>query len=69
MKLVKHVKTAFLASSIALSNLAFADGPPPAVMDKVTETGAMLVTVITAVIVGFVGFWGLKKLGAKMGFL
>lgn len=40
---------------------------PAAVTTAITGTGADMVTVITAVIVAFVAFWGLKKLASKMG--
>jgi len=69
MKLVKHAKATFLASSVALANTAFAAAgdPPPAVMTEINNTGSMLIAVITAVVVAFVGFWGMRKLGSKMG--
>jgi len=69
MKLIRYTKAAFLASSVALANtaLAAAGDPPPAVMTEITNTGSMLIAVITAVVVAFVGFWGMRKLGSKMG--
>jgi len=42
---------------------------PAAVTTAITGTGTDLVTVITAVIVAFVAFWGLKKLASKMGWM
>lgn len=42
---------------------------PAAVTTAITATGTDLVTVVTAVIVAFVAFWGLRKLGSKMGWL
>lgn len=45
---------------------AFAE-VPASVLTAITGTGADMVTVITAVIVAFVAFWGLRKLGSKMG--
>ncbi|MCJ0765330.1 major capsid protein [Variovorax terrae] len=53
---------------LATSGAAFAE-VPAAVTTAITGTGTDLVTVITAVIVAFVAFWGLKKLASKMGWM
>ena len=42
---------------------------PAAVTTAITDTGADLVTTVTAVIVAFIAFWGLRKLGQKFGWL
>lgn len=42
---------------------------PAAVETAITAAGADMVTAITAIIVAFVAFWGLKKLGGKLGWI
>lgn len=42
---------------------------PAAVTTAITGAGADMVTTVTAVIVAFVAFWGLRKLGQKFGWL
>lgn len=66
-----HLKT--LAKAVAAGTMSLAAAVhaavPASVTTGITDTGADLVTVITAVIVAFIAFWGLRKLGAKMGWL
>ncbi len=40
---------------------------PTGVDAAITEAGEVLVLGATAVIVAMIGFWGVKKLGTKMG--
>ena len=40
---------------------------PAAVTDAITAAGADMVAAMTAIIVAFVAFWGLKKLASKFG--
>lgn len=42
---------------------------PTGVTTAITDAGADMVTAVTAIIVAFVAFWGLKKLGSKLGWL
>jgi len=42
---------------------------PTEVTTAITTAGADMVTAVTAIIVAFVAFWGLKKLGAKLGWI
>lgn len=42
---------------------------PAAVETAITTAGADMVAAITAIIVAFVAFWGLKKLGSKLGWV
>lgn len=42
---------------------------PAEVTDAITTAGADMVTAVTAIIVAFVAFWGLKKLGSKLGWI
>lgn len=42
---------------------------PEAVSTAITSAGADMVTAITAIITAFVAFWGLRKLGAKLGWI
>lgn len=64
---------AFQASIVAVGTLvaapaAFAQAAlPTGVAAAITEAGEMLVLGATAVIVAMVAFWGVKKLGTKMG--
>ncbi len=55
-----------VAGSLVLGSAAHA-AVPAAVTTAITEAGADMVTTITAVIVAFVAFWGLKKLASKFG--
>lgn len=42
---------------------------PAAVETAITSAGADMVTAITAIITAFVAFWGLRKLGQKLGWI
>lgn len=42
---------------------------PAGVTTAIAATGTDLVTTITAVIVAFIAFWGLKKLAQKFGWI
>jgi hypothetical protein len=42
---------------------------PADVTTAITTAGADMVAAITAIIVAFVAFWGLKKLGSKLGWV
>lgn len=53
-------------AALILASQAHAELPAP-VTTAITATGADLVAAITAVIVAIIAFWGLKKLGSKMG--
>lgn len=53
---------------LATSGAAHAE-IPAAVLTAITTAGTDMVTAITAIIVAFVGFWGLKKLGGKLGWI
>lgn len=59
---------AFVTGLVAVSTAGIASAAlPTEVTTAITAAGADLVTAATAVIVAMVAFWGLKKLGAKMG--
>lgn len=53
---------------LATSGAAHAE-LPAAVTTAITAAGTDMVTAITAIIVAFVAFWGLKKLGGKLGWI
>ena len=42
---------------------------PTEVTTAIDTAGADMVSAITAIIVAFVAFWGLKKLGGKLGWI
>lgn len=42
---------------------------PTGVSTAISDAGTDMVTAITAIIVAFVAFWGLKKLGGKLGWI
>lgn len=42
---------------------------PAAVETAITSAGTDMTTAITSIITAFVAFWGLKKLGSKLGWL
>lgn len=42
---------------------------PTEVSTAIANAGTDMVTAITAIIVAFVAFWGLKKLGGKLGWI
>ena len=59
---------------LAIPSFAVATGAahaavPEAVTTAITGAGTDMVTTITAVIVAFVAFWGLRKLGQKFGWI
>lgn len=59
-----------LAAPVALLGTASVHAAvPAAVTTAITDAGTDMVTAVTAIIVAFVAFWGIKKLGAKMGWL
>lgn len=73
--MVQQLKAALLRkrSLIALGGVVgapavFAQAALPAgVSDAITDAGETLVLGATAVIVAMIAFWGVKKLGTKMG--
>jgi hypothetical protein len=42
---------------------------PAAVTSAISDAGTDMVTAVTAIITAFVAFWGLRKLGSKLGWL
>ena len=42
---------------------------PTGVETAITSAGADMVTAVTAIITAFVAFWGLRKLGQKLGWI
>lgn len=42
---------------------------PTAVTTAITDAGTDMVTAITSIITAFVAFWGLRKLGSKLGWI
>ena len=42
---------------------------PTTVTTAISTAGTDMVSAITAIIVAFVAFWGLKKLGSKLGWV
>lgn len=59
---------ALVAGSAVAAPAAFAQAALPAGVDAaITEAGEVLVLGATAVIVAMIAFWGVKKLGTKMG--
>ena len=53
----------FLATGAANAAL------PPEVTTAINTAGTDMVAAVTAIIVAFVAFWGLKKLGSKLGWI
>lgn len=64
----KKLSTAVGALALIVGGQAHA-ALPTGVTDAITAAGADMVTAVTAIIVAFVAFWGLKKLGSKLGWL
>lgn len=62
----RGVTVAGLLSALGMSAHA---ALPAAVETAIATAGADMVTAITAIIVAFVAFWGLKKLGSKLGWV
>lgn len=61
-------KVVAVLAPAAAAPAAFAQAALPAGVDAaITEASDMLVLGATAVIIGMVAFWALKKLGGKMG--
>lgn len=56
---------AFVMATGGAANAAL----PTEVTTAITAAGTDMVAAITAIIVAFVAFWGLKKLGGKLGWL
>lgn len=57
-----------LVGTAAAAPAAFAQAAlPTGVAAAITEAGEVLVLGATAVIVAMIAFWGVKKLGTKMG--
>lgn len=56
---------AFVLASTGAAHAAL----PTEVSTAITAAGTDMVTAITAIIVAFVAFWGLKKLGGKLGWI
>lgn len=60
--------TRFLPAGVVLASINQAHAALPAeVTTAITTAGADMVAAITAIIVAFVAFWGLKKLASKFG--
>lgn len=60
--------SAIPAFVVATSGAAHA-ALPAAVTTAIGDAGTDMATAITAIITAFVVFWGLRKLGSKMGWL
>lgn len=56
-----------LGSALALQAQQAHAAVPEAVTDAIESAGTDLVTVITAVIVAMLAFWGLRKIASKFG--
>lgn len=66
---VRSFRPAALGSAL-LAVGASAHAALPAGVETAIETvGTDMVTAITAIITAFVAFWGLRKLGSKLGWL
>lgn len=74
-RIVKQNANSTLGRAVVVVGTGFAVAPaafaqaalPTGVAAAITEAGEMLVLGATAVIVAMVAFWGVKKLGTKMG--
>lgn len=60
---------ATVASVLATLGMSAHAALPAAVTTAIDTAGADMVAAITAIIVAFVAFWGLKKLGGKLGWI
>lgn len=60
---------ATVASVLATLGMSAHAALPSEVTTAITAAGTDMVTAVTAIIVAFVAFWGIKKLGSKMGWL
>lgn len=67
-KVLKSRLAAIPAFVLATTGAAHA-ALPTGVTDAVTAAGEDMVSAVTAIIVAFVAFWGLRKLGAKLGWI
>jgi hypothetical protein len=56
---------AFVLASTGAAHAAL----PTVVADAIASAGADMTTAITSIITAFVVFWGLKKLGGKLGWI
>lgn len=61
----RGVTAAGLLSMLGVSHAALPEG----VTTAITAAGTDMVAAVTAIIVAFVAFWGLRKLGAKLGWI
>lgn len=66
LALVKFGSVAAVLSGLGMSAHA---ALPTEVTAAITTAGADMVAAVTAIIVAFVAFWGLKKLGQKLGWV
>lgn len=55
------------AAALVLASQSAHAELPTAVTAAITEAGGDLTTAATAVIVAMVAFWGLRKVGSKLG--
>lgn len=60
---------ATVGSVLAMLGMSAHAALPAGVTTAITDAGADMVTAVTAIIVAFVAFWGLKKLGSKLGWI
>ena len=60
---------ATVATVLSLLGMQAHAALPTEVTTAIDAAGDDMVTAITAIIVAFVAFWGLKKLGAKLGWI
>jgi hypothetical protein len=63
------VKFGSVAGVLAAMGTSAHAALPTEVTDAIETAGTDMVTAVTAIIVAFVAFWGLKKLGAKLGWI
>ena len=71
LKLISGLRArgaALLALPLVVSTKVMAE-VPAGVTTAITSAGEDMVTTITAVIVAFVAFWGLRKLASKFGWM
>jgi len=60
---------ATVASVLATLGMSAHAALPAGITDAITTAGTDMVTAITSIITAFVGFWALKKLGSKLGWV
>lgn len=69
-RFVRSPRARGVAAVGALSSMGAAHAAvPEAVTTAITAAGNDLVTVVTAIIVAMVAFWGLRKVGQKFGWI